>query len=510
MILKTPMHKHEEQQKMSAEKQKSMLEIGSDFWNAAKQVGEWTGGGLQGEFNQKMTLGQIVFDAILSMFPVVGEATAVRDLIAIILRMINNEKEYKDVLNWISIILCLLPLIPIVGGVVKGIGRLLVSVIRDATKVKEVASAILAFLRKMGYGDPIVFINKLKFSQYQSQLLKEFKTVIARLKSAMDFIQKNMSTVLPKEVLNFIKILKPQLDQLSQLADKMIPEAIKKLDQALDQVRTEMIQQMNQAGAKIGGGQTKVMTNEARLTTAARQSIASKGHKPSSRSHYKHKEGWPDLASKVKGKAANLEPNYDVIKSFSIKVNIIAKLYKPGTKLGLKRIVNEGNPNKAGDYWANKMPVNGKAWRLDYAVKSHWSLNGAFVGLDRVPTVTELEKLGISVPKDWKGLKTWEGKVAEQLDDEGVGASKLLLPGGETQIYIDFTHPDNLPIKQYIDKMVSVQKTNWKDAILPKDINETVSYLAAREKSHKTVQQGRIARATSATGRANIRKEKSP
>ena len=77
---------------MSAEKQKSMLEIGSDFWNAAKQVGEWTGGGLQGEFNQKMTLGQIVFDAILSMFPVVGEATAVRDLIAIILRMINNEK----------------------------------------------------------------------------------------------------------------------------------------------------------------------------------------------------------------------------------------------------------------------------------------------------------------------------------------------------------------------------------------------------------------------------------
>lgn len=493
---------------MSAEKQKSMIEIGSDFWNAAKQVGEWTSGGLQGEFNQKMTLGQIIFDAILSMFPVVGEATAVRDLIAIILRMVNDAKELKDVLNWISIILCLLPLIPIVGGVVKGIGRLLVSVIRDITKAKEIASAILAFLRKMGYGDPITFINKLKFSQYQSQLLKEFKRVIARLKSAMDFIQKNMSTVLPKEVLNFIKILKPQLDQLSQLADKMIPEAIKKLDRALDQVRTEMIQQMNQAGAKIGGGQTKVMTNEARLTTTARQSIASKGHKPTPASHYKHKEGWPELRSKVNNSISDPILKYKVISTFSIKENIVAKLYRSGAKINLKRIINQKKPNKAGDYWANKMPENGKAWRLDYAVKSEWSLNGVFVGLDRIPTVTELKKLGISVPKGWQGLKTWEGKVAEQLDDEGESASKLLLPGGETQIYIDFTHPDNLPIKLYIDKMIAIQKTNWKDAILPKDINETVSYLAAREKSRKTVQQGRIARATSATGRANNRAEK--
>ena len=324
----------------------------------------------------------------------------------------------------------------------------------------------------------------------------------------MDFIQKNMSTILPKEVLNFIKILKPQLDQLSQLADKMIPEAIKKLDHALDQVRTEMIQQMNQAGAKIGGGQTKVMTNEARLTTAARQSIASKGHKPTPASHYKHKKGWPDLTDKINTYSKDPILMFKVISSFSIKANIIAKIYKPGSKVSFKRIVNISNINKSGDYWVNKMPANGKAWRLDYAVKSHWSLNGAFVSLDHIPNIAELNKLGISVPKNWQGLKTWEGKVAEQLDDEGASASKLLLPGGETQIYIDFTHPDNLPIKQYIDKMVVVKNTNWKDAVLPKDINETVGYLETREKSHKTVQQGRIARATSATGRANIRKEK--
>lgn len=493
---------------MSAEKQKSMIEIGSDFINAAKQAGEWIGGGLQGQFNQKASIGQIIFDAVLSMFPVVGEATAVRDLIAIILRMSNDDKELNEVLNWIAIILCLLPIIPIVGGVLKGVGRLLLNVLRDTTKIKGVASAILAFLRKMGYGNPITFINKLKFSQYQSQLIKEFKAVIARLKSAMDFMQNNMSAVLSNDVIKGIQTLKPQLDRLSQLADRMIPEAIKKLDRMLEQVRTEMIQQMNRAGTKIGSGQSKVMTTEARLSTTASKTIASKGHKPASGRHYKHKEGWPDLTSKVNNYVKDPILKFKVISSFSIKENITAKIYKPGSKVKLKRVINIKNPNKAGEYWANKMPVNGKAWRFDYAVKSAWSTNGAFVSLERIPTAEELKKLGISVPKNWQGLKTWEGKVAEQLDDEGNNASKLLLPGGEVQIYIDFKHPDNLPIKQYIDKMTSIQKTNWQDAVLPKDINESVAYLEVRERSRKTVQQGRIARISSTTGRSDLSAEK--
>ncbi len=64
------------------------------------------------------------------------------------------------------------------------------------------------------------------------------------------------------------------------------------------------------------------------------------------------------------------------------------------------------------------MSENGKAWRLDCAVKGAWSTNGAYVVLDHVPTVAEMRKLGITVPDNWDGLRVWRGKIAEQLDNE--------------------------------------------------------------------------------------------
>ncbi|WP_179999196.1 hypothetical protein [Acinetobacter sp. YH12239] len=488
---------------MSAENKIAIIQIGSELWSNTKAAGSWVGGALQGEFNEKSTLGQIVFDAVISMFPVAGEATAVRDLIAISNRMAGSEQEKNKVLNWVSVILCLLPLIPIFGGVLKGIGRLLITVIKDASKAAEVATAILAFLRKMGYGDPIKFVNTLKFSKYQTKILSEFKNFIARLKSSIQFFLSKTSVVLPKHVQQQLNSFLPELDKLAKLADKMIPSAIKELDNALNKVRSEMINQMNKAGAKIGGGETKVLTTEARLASTARKTIPSKGHKPASLSHYNHKDGWPDLR-----KFYNTDSKkYDVIASFSKSANIEANIYKPGTKIDWKRIIDKRYPNKSGAYWADKMPHNGTAWRFDYAVKSGWSKNGIFVSLDRIPTVAELKKLGIPVPKNWQGLKTWEGKVAEQFDMDKMEGSKLLLPGGEKQIYIDFRHSDNAPIKAYIDKMIEIKKTNWNDAILPENLKDTVAYLEAREKARKTVQQGQVARATSTTGRANTKHE---
>jgi len=78
----------------SAEKKIAVIEIGNDIWNRAKKAGnqiadgakqvkdgvvsggKWIGGALQGEFNDKATVGQIFTDAAISMFPVAGEVTA--------------------------------------------------------------------------------------------------------------------------------------------------------------------------------------------------------------------------------------------------------------------------------------------------------------------------------------------------------------------------------------------------------------------------------------------------
>lgn len=333
---------------MSAETKKASIEIGSDIWDSIKSTGNWVGGALKGEFNDKATLGQIVCDAVISMFPIAGEATAVRDLIAVVNRMLSSKAEAEKVLNWVSIILCLLPIIPVVGGVVKGVGRLLITVIKDATKANEIALAILAFLRKMGYGDPIKYIDQLKFSKYQATILSEFKKFITRFKASLNFFNQKMSAVLPQNIQTSLNAIGPKLDQLVRLADKMIPSAIKELDAALNKVRSEMINQMNQAGTKIGGGQTKVMTKEARLAASASKTIASKGHKPAPLSYYKHKEGWPDL-SKIKDEMERTDIlKFYVISSFSVKQKIIPKLYLPGTKVCWKRVISQKRPFKSG------------------------------------------------------------------------------------------------------------------------------------------------------------------
>lgn len=493
---------------MSAENKIAIIEIGSELWSSTKAAGSWLGGALQGEFNEKSTLGQIVFDAVISMFPVAGEATAVRDLIAISNRMAGSEQEKNKVLNWVSIILCLLPLIPIFGGVLKGIGRLLITVIKDASKAAEVAIAILAFLRKMGYGDPIKFINALKFSKYQAKILSEFKNFIARLKSSIQFFLSKTGVVLPKHVQQQLNSFLPELDKLAKLADKMIPSAIKELDSALNKVRSEMINQMNKAGAKIGGGETKVLTTEARLASTAKKTIASKGHKPAPLSHYIHKEGWPDLRAYKKDGPLG-EKIFPDIHSFSIKVPIQPKLLKAGSKVPLFRVVERVNPSKSGGYWAEKMSENGKAWRLDCAVKGAWSTNGAYVVLDHVPTIAEMRKLGIRVSDDWDGLRVWRGKIAEQLDNEsslekGHQATNLLLPGGDIQIFINFRDPHNLPVKEYIDKILKEKPTNWNDSKIPTQSETMVEYLEKRERSAKIVQQGQVLRGISSTTRAGV------
>lgn len=210
-----------------------------------------------------------------------------------------------------------------------------------------------------------------------------------------------------------------------------------------------MINQMNKAGAKIGGGQTRVLTPEARLSSTASKTIPSKGHTAAPLAHFSPVEGYTDL------RKANLRW---IINTFSEKALIEAKTYKPGQKVNFNRILDASDPKPFGLFWGDKLPKNGTEWRLDCAVKSEWSKNGIYIELERIPTLNELKAMEIEVPKDWEGLKIWKGKIAEQVDLENNLGTGMLLPGGATQLVIDFYHPSNVPIKEYIEKMVQMKK----------------------------------------------------
>ncbi len=498
---------------MSAEIKKGALEVADLIWNVAvvyknEQVAKvkWVGGALQGGFNDKATVGQIVFDAILSMFPIAGEATAVRDLTAVIIKMIDDGEEAKIVLNWVTVVLCLLPIVPVFGGVAKGIGMLLVTVLNDVTRAEEIAKAIVSFLRKMGYGDPVKFLKELNFSKYQPAVLNGFNQAIDRLKQGSVFITKHMT--LPENVQNWLIKLPPKLDQLSQLASKMIPQAIKELNVALDKVRTHLTTHMNEKGIKIGGVTTKAKVNEARLVSQSALKIASKGHTPATLEHYKHKEGWSDLRDRPED-LPNGDKFYPTIASFSSKAPITPEILKAGSRNPIFRVVEQAGPRNTGPFWAEKMSENGWLWRLYCAVKGAWSKNGAYVTLDHIPTIEEMRKLGITVPDGWDGLRIWRGKIAEQLDNEsnvekGIQATNILLPGGDIQLFINFWDPHNAPVAEYIKKVIKEKPTNWADAEIPLTTDVIVNYLTKHEQSAKIVSEGRTSRTVSASGRAVV------
>jgi hypothetical protein len=65
----------------------------SKFKSICADVGDWTWGTVQGAFNEKASFSQILVDAVIGMIPLVGDGTAVRDLIAVVMGLINDPKK---------------------------------------------------------------------------------------------------------------------------------------------------------------------------------------------------------------------------------------------------------------------------------------------------------------------------------------------------------------------------------------------------------------------------------
>ena len=492
---------------MSAEKRLAALEVADLIWSGAKDGAKWVGGVVAGEFNTKQSTGQIVTDAVISMFPIAGEITAARDAVAIGLRLADSPEDADDLIDWIALVLCLLAVVPVLGGVLKGVGKLVIRAASKSEDLVKLGKEILAFLRKMGYGDPAKWLRKLNFAKYQGEVMKAFDTLLTHLVDVSLFIPKRLGSVLPTSVLQYFKALPDKLERLRTRGARKIPKAIRELNRCLERLRTKLVDGSFADVTIATSGTSKVMVNEGRIgSKAVSELIPSRGHLPAPKGHYAHVDGWPDLR--------NFKKFGDQIATFSVKTPIEAVTLMPGSNPGLVRVIDMESLKqgkrfvKDGRFWAEKLPENGKAWRLDCAVKQKWSENGGYVELTRIPTVAELKKLGIAVPEGWTGMRTWRGKIAEQVDNEGSKATNLLLPGGETQHFIDFTDPYNKPVGDYTNK-IKEKLTGWKDVNLPDNIEATVDYLPQRERSAKIRQEGYLRRGA-ATASKQTNNQESP
>lgn len=412
--------------------------------NLALDVLDWIWGTVRGEFNPKQSVSQIIVDAVIGMVPLVGDVTAVRDLIAMILRMVDDPEKRKDAWEWLTLVILLFALIPVIGGALKGVGRLLLKGGREAAKAAANIQELVAFLNRMGMGDALAWIRKLDLEAYTGEVLGRYQELSHRIDAVLESVLSRSKGLFPEPMRSRLAKLREELAGLNGKAEEMIPKSVKELNERLKAVQRQLYEGEWHGIPKSLDTRTREV--EARLvdTQVGPKWEAGKMHfPPNGRGAYFHREDWPDLADKANEKYLEVDAKkratYKVISCFSGEMRAVK--IPPGTTI--YRIIEEHGV-RAGNWWAYARPETGKEWREGYAVLDSWNGNGGYVELE--------------VPE--KGLWVWEGKAASQVENDSrkTGTLGQYLPGGKNQIFLDFSFEKNA---HAAGKISGVKSTHW-------------------------------------------------
>ncbi|MCT8276503.1 hypothetical protein [Xanthomonas translucens] len=421
----------------------------------AADVGSWTWGTVQGAFNEKASLSQILVDAVIGMIPLVGDVTAARDIIAVVIRLIDDPEARERVWEWVLLVVLVLALVPVIGGVIKGVGRILCKVFKAAAELRGAARAahllqgakdIIAFLNRIGTRNAEAWLLRLKFADYQAQILERFAALTNTLASVLRKANARLGALMPEMLAQRIKELIGGLGTLRTTAEQMIPKAIKELDQNLREL---------QAYVRSGGETTsrvalhRVATGERVITRADEARLVEDGvlpvrssrggfkqnpalvNRPKEWEHlYKHEDGYPNLADPARAE----RDSHQALQAYSGKM--INRQLRDGEHFfrafgeeGVTHDLKIRDSFAGGAWWGiGEAPKSAQEWRPSTAVLDEFNRNGFIV-------------TGKVVGEN--GPKAVVGTVAEQAGKKLPGQ---YLPGGATQAFflLDKTVSDQL------------------------------------------------------------------
>ncbi|WP_234418724.1 hypothetical protein, partial [Xanthomonas fragariae] len=486
----------------------------------AADVGSWTWGTVRGAFNEKASLSQILVDAVIGMIPLVGDVTAARDIIAVVIRLIDDPQARESVWEWVLLVVLVLALVPVIGGVIKGVGRILCTVFKAAAELRGAARAahllqgakdIVAFLNRIGTRNAEAWLLRLKFADYQAQIMERFATLTNTLASVLRKAKARMGALMPQMLAQRIDGLIGGLGTLRTTAEQMIPKAIKELDQNLREL---------QAYVRSGGETTsrvalhRVATGERVITRADEARLVEDGVLPMRSSRggfkqnpasvkdssewehlYKPEDGYPNLADRQE------DGVYQALQAYSGKMinrqlHDGEKVFRAFGEEGVTHSVIVGSTSPGGIWWGiGEAPKSAQEWRPPTAVLDEFNRNG-FIVTGKV--------------SGGNGPKAVVGTVAEQV---GVKLPGQYLPGGATQAFFFLDKPvadqltalgkraiaENKPFA-WIDPAsgmrFEVKPTGWKDVNgiigyfhTPGPTSVTTVRLAEREQATKEHRQ---------------------
>lgn len=414
-----------------------------EFAHQAAEVGQWIWGTTQGAFNHKQTTGQIIADAIIGMIPVVGDVTAARDLIAVSMTLINEPEKRSSVFEWTLLVILIFALIPVLGGVIKGVGRLALritaDVAKDGTKVAKVAEDLVAFLNRVGHKNAEAWIKGLNVIKYEGELLIKFRAFCDTMILVTYRCKLRFRNLFPDAMLAKLDAISAGFKSLKTLGEDMIPKAVKELHHKLEHIQKVIhaggLPPVDKAKTLVAqtGQKTVTYAEEARLIEGRakkrivragkyKQNIANVKNRAALRNVYKYEDGFPNLFYGQTKDPATGEAYFNMIAASSGKIKnemlsgeTLFRAFGPG---GATHGLPVSASSPAGVFWGRgQPPKTAKEWREKCAVLDEWNRNG-WLSIVNIPP-------GVHIPASTSTVSEQFGKKLDQY-----------LPGGGQQAVI--------------------------------------------------------------------------
>jgi hypothetical protein len=404
-------------------------------------LGEWIWGALQGDFNAERSAGQIGFDMVVSLIPVVDTVCDLRDLCA-------NVREYKkDPSNKVTLFFITTTIVgffPEIGTVAKSVLRLVWVYFRplirhadDVLNLEKLTAAanracdaalpkiteylqhnrVVKWATDSKLPDMYKFVSKtiresadkLNPALLGQLLNKKFDD----LKSLLQKIRPIVPSTVREHIDDFIKLIDAKRQEMSGVIQEFIRPVrtvlkvvAKRLDDHAWRVQTYQtnrgwISPISESGSAklINGNPPKWVKEFDGEMKHPPTYLENSEIEALTKEHPKHPalKGW-------------------IVETFSEKAKILPDTIKGPAKL--YRIVDPSNEG-AGIFWMSeaeyKAIKNRDEWRSRFAVKPEWNQNG---------WVVEYEV------KPYETLNVWRGPAASQ----ELKGTKYYLEGGSEQI----------------------------------------------------------------------------
>lgn len=387
-----------------------------EFKLYAVEAGQWIWGTAQGAFNEKQTLSQIITDAVIGMIPVVGDVTAVRDIIAVSMGLATEPAKRDKPTEWLLLVIFIFALIPVIGGVIKGVGRIAIrvtdAVASNAPEIAKIGGEVIAFLNRIGHKNAEAWLKSLDVLSHQAEILAKFRTLCDTVIISIDRYIIRFKAVLPQSLIARAQQVAEGFKQIKVLGDKMIPQALKDFNEKLHHLKRIIhaggVPPVNKTATVTAqtGQKTVTFVEEARLIeSGAAKRIARGGKHPQNLANaadttaareaiakvYKKEAGFPDLLD-PRGKVTDAATGVSYYSAVAAAKGPVKNEMLSGETLfrafgpeGSTHGVKVGGSNAVGMFWGRGAPPKtAQEWRQKYAVLDEWNRNG-WVSVMHIP-----------------------------------------------------------------------------------------------------------------------------